>query len=323
MRHAVILAWESSRGLDPLLKDGSSIPLTALGDRRTFLRRAVDRLVECVSPENLWIIVRPGERRRAEVDIEQPIHILSYPWGPGPVHVLQRIAANLARSGAGREVILLESAAHVALNETEYGATLAAGLDDVSAGGVGIGFEAESPDEATPAGLQIWRGDALRERLQSLKPGGDAPPIQMLARLQGDLHLAPMPREVGWVHVADWEGIRRLLEHVEKPWGYERVWALNEHYAGKILFIRAGEMLSLQYHEEKDETIRILAGELRLHVGVTAEDLRTVALTPGDAYAIPPRLVHRMEAVTDCTMVEVSTPHLRDVVRLEDRYGRT
>ncbi|MCX6100157.1 MAG: cupin domain-containing protein [Candidatus Bipolaricaulota bacterium] len=122
--------------------------------------------------------------------------------------------------------------------------------------------------------------------------------------------------------MSDWDAVFGLLHHVAKPWGNEELWALNRHYAGKVLFVRAGEILSLQYHEKKDETIRILSGTLRLHVGPRADALEVVVLGPGCRYAIPPRRVHRMEAVTDCVMVEVSTPHLADVVRLEDRYGR-
>lgn len=109
---------------------------------------------------------------------------------------------------------------------------------------------------------------------------------------------------------------------VEKPWGYERIWAETEEYVGKILHIKAGEALSLQYHEVKDETIHLYTGELLFYVGKVEEELEQVKLLPGESFHIAPGTVHRMVAVTDCDLLEVSTPHLQDVVRLEDRYGR-
>lgn len=110
---------------------------------------------------------------------------------------------------------------------------------------------------------------------------------------------------------------------VEKPWGYELIWARTDHYIGKLLHVRAGHALSLQYHERKDETIHLLRGELRFQAGPSATELRDVPFPPGTSYHIPPGIVHRMEAITDCDILEASTPDLEDVVRLEDRYGRT
>jgi mannose-6-phosphate isomerase-like protein (cupin superfamily) len=92
---------------------------------------------------------------------------------------------------------------------------------------------------------------------------------------------------------------------------------------GKILHVRAGHALSLQYHERKDETIHLLSGELRFWIGPSAERLEEVRLGVGESVHITPGTVHRMEAVTDCAILEVSTPELDDVVRLEDRYGRS
>jgi len=111
---------------------------------------------------------------------------------------------------------------------------------------------------------------------------------------------------------------------VEKPWGWELWWARTERYVGKILHLRQGESLSLQYHEVKDETILIQSGRLLLETrpANTAEDLRRLELGPGDVYHITPGMLHRMTGVTDCDIIEVSTPELEDVVRLEDRYGR-
>ena len=113
------------------------------------------------------------------------------------------------------------------------------------------------------------------------------------------------------------------VRHVPKPWGHETIWAANELYVGKILHIRAGHKLSVQYHNVKDETVYLLAGELKYWVRLEADgDLLDMRLTVGQAFRITPGTVHYMEAVTDCDVLEASTPHLDDVVRLEDRYGR-
>jgi mannose-6-phosphate isomerase len=110
---------------------------------------------------------------------------------------------------------------------------------------------------------------------------------------------------------------------VEKPWGYELIWARTERYVGKILHLRKGESLSFQYHRVKEETIRVLAGRICFE-SVTPHGARDVReLAPGDGVHIPAGLRHRMEALEDCDILEVSTPELDDVVRLEDRYGRT
>lgn len=109
---------------------------------------------------------------------------------------------------------------------------------------------------------------------------------------------------------------------VEKPWGYELIWAHTPEYVGKILHVNAQESLSLQYHEVKDETIFLLSGEMRFWAGPSMEALEEVALSSGEAFRVRPGTIHRMQAVTDCDILEASTPHLEDVVRLEDRYGR-
>lgn len=108
---------------------------------------------------------------------------------------------------------------------------------------------------------------------------------------------------------------------VNKPWGYERIWASSERYVGKILHINAGEELSLQYHNKKDETVHLLSGELvyRVKLGETLEDVK---LKPGESFRTTPGTVHQMRAVTDCEILEVSTPEVNDIVRLGDRYGR-
>jgi mannose-6-phosphate isomerase len=108
---------------------------------------------------------------------------------------------------------------------------------------------------------------------------------------------------------------------VPKPWGHEIVWARTDRYVGKILHITAGQALSVQYHEVKDETVYLLAGELRYWVQVDGE-MRDMRLAVGDAFRITPGTIHYMEAITDCDVLEASTPELDDVVRLKDRYGR-
>jgi quercetin dioxygenase-like cupin family protein len=109
---------------------------------------------------------------------------------------------------------------------------------------------------------------------------------------------------------------------IEKPWGYELLWARTDRYAGKILHIRRGEALSYQYHRVKDETIRILSGRLRFLSAAGDDEPAERIMEGGDVAHITPGMRHRMEAIEDCDVLEVSTPELEDVVRLEDRYGR-
>ena len=117
------------------------------------------------------------------------------------------------------------------------------------------------------------------------------------------------------------DGVRHEPVRVEKPWGYELIWAHGERYVGKVLHIRAGHALSLQYHRRKDETIHLAAGSMRFEYD-RGQGRREVVLKPGESMRIRPGVVHRMIAVTDCDVLEASTPELEDVVRLEDRYGR-
>ena len=105
---------------------------------------------------------------------------------------------------------------------------------------------------------------------------------------------------------------------VEKPWGYELVWAHSEHYCGKLLFIRRGEQLSLQFHNQKDETIYVHQGRIEIELGEGAPEV----VGAGAAFRIPPGTVHRWRVLEDSLVLEASTPELDDVVRLEDRYGR-
>lgn len=111
------------------------------------------------------------------------------------------------------------------------------------------------------------------------------------------------------------------MERVNKPWGHELRFVTTERYAGKLLFIRAGQQLSLQYHRVKDEAFYVQEGQLELVLGAGAEQ-RVERLGPGSARHLTPGTVHRFRAVTDCLLFEVSTPEITDVVRLEDDFGR-
>ena len=115
--------------------------------------------------------------------------------------------------------------------------------------------------------------------------------------------------------------MRASIERVDKPWGYELRFARTERYAGKVLFIKAGSQLSLQYHEKKDEAFLVQSGQLELVLGRGADE-RVERLVPDDGWHVTPGTVHRFRAITDCLLFEVSTPELEDVVRLEDDYGR-
>ena len=119
------------------------------------------------------------------------------------------------------------------------------------------------------------------------------------------------------------------MNRVEKPWGYELHWAKTDKYVGKLIHVNAGHALSLQYHNQKDETIFLWSGRLLFEIGPAGESgaegqaLVKREMKVGESVHITPRTVHRMTAIDDCDIFEVSTPELHDVVRLEDRYGRT
>ena len=108
---------------------------------------------------------------------------------------------------------------------------------------------------------------------------------------------------------------------VDKPWGYELLWARTAQYVGKVIHVNAGHALSLQYHRVKTETVYLASGKVRYEIK-DGETLRTIDLQPGGCLHIPPGTVHRVTAIEDADIFEVSTPELDDVVRLEDRYGR-
>jgi mannose-6-phosphate isomerase len=114
-----------------------------------------------------------------------------------------------------------------------------------------------------------------------------------------------------------------MATRTEKPWGYELLWSHTDHYAGKVIHINAGHRLSLQYHEQKNESVLVLSGTLLLHLG-RGEDARIIELAPGESYNISVGDIHRFAAPTDTDVeiIEVSTPELEDVIRLEDDYQR-
>jgi mannose-6-phosphate isomerase len=113
------------------------------------------------------------------------------------------------------------------------------------------------------------------------------------------------------------------VRRVEKPWGYELIWALTDVYCGKVLFVKAGQSLSLQFHREKDESWLVQSGRAKLELGEVGETmLKEEVISAGAAFHYAPGTVHRVTAIEDTTILEVSTPHLDDVVRLEDAYGR-
>ncbi len=109
---------------------------------------------------------------------------------------------------------------------------------------------------------------------------------------------------------------------IDKPWGWELIWAETDRYVGKQLFVKAGQALSLQYHERKDESWLVQEGHASLELGKLGEALEVLELRPGDAFHYRPETVHRITAIEDTLVLEVSTPDLDDVIRLEDRYGR-
>lgn len=109
---------------------------------------------------------------------------------------------------------------------------------------------------------------------------------------------------------------------VKKPWGRELWFALSKKYAGKILIIRKGHRSSLQYHKLKEESMLLDYGLLKLEIGKKPDQLKTRIIRPGTAFHLPPKTIHRMQALKDCRLIEVSTPQLTDVVRIDDDYNR-
>lgn len=112
------------------------------------------------------------------------------------------------------------------------------------------------------------------------------------------------------------------VQRIEKPWGFELVFAATERYCGKVIFVKAGEELSLQFHRSKDETIFVQSGRAEFEIGDPGGTLDVEVVAPGRAFHLAAGTVHRIRAIEDTVLLEVSTPETEDVVRLEDRYGR-
>ncbi|HEX5469628.1 MAG TPA: cupin domain-containing protein [Gaiellaceae bacterium] len=112
------------------------------------------------------------------------------------------------------------------------------------------------------------------------------------------------------------------VRRVEKPWGYEVIFAATDRYCGKLLFVKEGEQLSLQFHRTKDETIYVHSGRIELEIGEPGKPLDNEVVGPGRSFHLTPGTVHRWRALEDSIVLEASTPELSDVVRLEDKYGR-
>jgi mannose-6-phosphate isomerase len=113
------------------------------------------------------------------------------------------------------------------------------------------------------------------------------------------------------------------VRRIEKPWGWELIWALTDVYCGKLLFVRSGQALSLQFHREKDESWYVYEGRAELEIGSPGDAIpNSEVVAAGAAFRLPPGTIHRVRALEDTLLLEASTPHLDDVVRLEDRYGR-
>lgn len=115
---------------------------------------------------------------------------------------------------------------------------------------------------------------------------------------------------------------RQDVRRVEKPWGYEIIYAVTGRYAGKILHIARGKRLSRQFHRQKEETLYLQSGRMELEIGVD-DQLERVIMVPGDSYHLPAGTIHRMTALEDTDVLEASSPELEDVVRIEDDFGRS
>jgi len=115
----------------------------------------------------------------------------------------------------------------------------------------------------------------------------------------------------------------RLPQKTEKPWGFELLYARTPRYVGKIIFVKQGHRLSLQYHEKKDESMYIYQGKALMEMEGSDGEMVSAVAEPGYCVRIPPFTKHRIQAIEDTTLLEVSTPELEDVVRVEDDYGRS
>ena len=205
------------------------------------------------------------------------------------------------------------------------------------------------------SGVLIWKSDVLKNEVKlhakdlqvkkcdAFEYFKSAKSISIEhALLEKSRNIATIEIDIGWHDIGSWESIVELQkagvdisprakailsgdkEHpwrriVPKPWGHEEIWAHTPKYVGKILFIKKGCRLSLQYHNVKEETLRVLSGEMQLDL----DKGKSVRLLPSDIFHVTPKMIHRMCGVTDCLVLEVSTSELDDVVRLNDDFGRS
>ena len=114
----------------------------------------------------------------------------------------------------------------------------------------------------------------------------------------------------------------KFPQKIEKPWGFELLFARTPKYAGKLIFVRKGHRLSLQYHKKKDESMYVYEGKAKIEIEESGKQLVQSIAQPGYCFRISPGTKHRIEAIEDTTLIEVSTPELEDIERLEDDYGR-
>ena len=176
-------------------------------------------------------------------------------------------------------------------------------------------------DKAGPQETGQVRGSRKPERVRTLRVRSGAKSAKSRFSRVREACQEPSPARAG-DGTTKGERMKGKPRRVEKPWGYELIWAESDAYVGKILHIDAGEALSLQYHEVKEETLYLLSGEMKFYAAPLGSELEEIELVAGDSFHVRPNTVHRMVAVTEVTLLEASTPHLDDVVRLEDRYGR-
>jgi len=174
---------------------------------------------------------------------------------------------------------------------------------------------AERPTRAELAKLMNVRPSATKAKL-------GRSPLLLGEKIRPFLLRPPGPWRDSLVREEPKLGHKHEVKRVDKPWGHEIIWAHSDRYVGKLLFIKAGERLSLQYHEKKDETVYILSGKMVFEAGPRDQPREDIIMKPGDSYRITPHTVHRMIALEDTQVLEASTPELDDVVRLEDKYGR-
>lgn len=115
---------------------------------------------------------------------------------------------------------------------------------------------------------------------------------------------------------------KQLPQKILKPWGWELLYALTDSYAGKIIFVKEGHRLSLQYHRKKEETMHLFSGSIVFETGDSPSELKRRVIAEGQSIHLPPNTLHRIKANQDSVILEVSTPELDDVTRLDDDYGR-